>query len=194
MKLALLLITALSAPAGAAIALLPPIKTPVKAPTGPFVPAYVNSLAVSLSQQPFFAAEMLGNFATHLQKVATMTRPEQVGEYLQNAILHTGSGRTTAQKVTGGLGKKALEPDQAAALLLANSLARPDQFEEVLSGMERLRPVWGQRIAVLMKNAEGGGAPSLLNRLRDVGLRLKPAPFPGTYNARGTLDGLFDGE
>ncbi len=177
-------------PAHAAFRLAPP---PVKALV-PFVPNYVGSLAISLGQQPFFAGKVLGAFDVHLAKVTPMTRPEELAEYLRSEILGEGAVKVAPAQLVRSLGRESIEANKASALLLANALARPDQFEEVLAEMEALKPTWGQRVAAAMANAESaGGAPVLLNRLREVGKTLRPNPSLGLYDSHGRLEGLFDG-
>lgn len=176
----------------AGIRLVPP--GAARAPVAPFVPNYAGSLALSLSGEPYFAGSLLGSLEGHLTRIVEMRTPREVQEYLQDAVVRP-SGALNLKEVSAGLGKKALDARAASAILVANGLARPEQFQEILDVMERMKPAWGQRVAAMMKAAGSGrgGSGELLRRLREIGGKLKPSPYPGTYNASGELNGLFDG-
>jgi hypothetical protein len=72
-------------------------------------------------------------------------------------------------------------------LLLANGLARPDQFRDILENLEAaetgLKDVAGQ----------GGGHPEFANLLGILGERSRPVGKPFIYDAKGRLERIFDG-
>ncbi len=88
------------------------------------------------------------------------------------------------------LGREPLETTKAAALLLAEALTRPEQFREVLDGLEALKPGVGRHTAELLRATRGVGDKKLIAALHEAGARKsKAAPF--SYPAGGWFD-LFD--
>lgn len=166
------------------------------APVKPFVPSYLQSVSISLAQDPLFAGRMLQQFDLHLSAVLSMRSPEEVGEYLRAEILaaEDGSARTLKQ-VNAALGEKGLDPRAASALLLANSLARPDQTVELLVGMERQREAWGQHAGHILQSVGHafGRSPAFVSMLYEIGKQVKPLPHLTRYDAGGRLKGIFDG-
>lgn len=74
---------------------------------------------------------------------------------------------------------------------LANAVSRPDQFQEVVDGLERLKPGLGQATLKRLAAAkeEGGGFARVLKRVPAI----RADPGPSIYNRRGELEALFDG-
>lgn len=161
-----------------------------------FVPDYINSLKLSISQNPdFFAGQFLNSLDAHLNAITPMSTPAEVEGYLKENVLASAGAQSDIAQVSKDLGDKPLSPEAAAALIVANGIARPDQFGEIVDSMERMRGIWGQRTAEMMKaaGARAGVSRELMERLSTVGARMKPSPALGTYNAAGELNGLFDG-
>lgn len=162
----------------------------VAAPTG-FPGAYVGMVGVSLGQDPFYGSRLLDSFELHLRSVAAMTSTPAVKDYLEVAVVGAG-GANTAKAIRASLGKEAMEPQRAAAILLANALARPEQFREVLDGLESRKAGLGKQTAKLLRDADGTGDRRLIAALRQRGA-VNPRSENSTYDRFGRLDSLFDG-
>jgi hypothetical protein len=91
--------------------------------------------------------------------VAAMTVPRAVLDYLEVAVI--GSG-LEARPLREALGAEPMEPPRAAALLLAQAIARPEQFLEVLGGLEARQPGLGAHTARLLREASGRGDRRLI--------------------------------
>ncbi|UPT75358.1 MAG: hypothetical protein M0D55_06625 [Elusimicrobiota bacterium] len=85
-----------------------------------------------------------------------------------------------------------MEPQRAAAILLANALARPEQFREVLDGLESNKAGLGKHTAKLLRETSGTGDRRLLAALRERGA-VNPRGEASTYDRFGRLETLFDG-
>ncbi len=157
------------------------------APTG-FPGAYLGTVSLSLSADPLYGSRLLDALDTHLQAVSVMTSPPEVAAYLEQSA--TGGG--DMEGLRAALGREALDPPKASALLLANALSRPEQFREVLDGLERMKPGLGRNAARLLREAKVTGSLPLLEALRAAGAR-EPQAVPLTYGSDGRLDALFDG-
>lgn len=178
----------------AAPALAGPIgPTTTARPTG-FPGAFVGSVALSLQTQPLYGSMLLDSMDLHLRSIVSMRTPQAVSDYLVTAVAGTiAEPRAAAARIREGLGKEPMPAPRAAALLLANALTRPDQFEEVLNGLETERAGLGKHAARLLAEAEGGGDRRLIARLNSVGARLKPRSETSVYDRAGQLQSLFDG-
>ena len=71
-----------------------------------------------------------------------------------------------------------------AAETAANALARPEQFREVLNGLETYRPGMGRHAAAILRDAKGHGNKSVLAALHAAGARA-PKGRPLTYGPDG---------
>ena len=158
------------------------------APSTGYSGAYLGSVSLSLAADPFYASRLLDSFDLHLRSVAAMTAPKAVTDYLEVAVI----GTTTSGAVKASLGKEALEPPKAAALLLAQALSRPEQFQEVLEGLEARKAGLGKQTARLLRETTGNGDRRLIAILRSRGA-LDPKGTPLTYDRFGQLDRFFDG-
>lgn len=159
-----------------------------------FPGAFVGSVALSLKTQPLYGGMLLDSLDLHLRSVLAMRTPEAVRDYLVISVAGTvGGPREAAARIRESLGREPMPAPRAAALLLANALARPDQFEEVLHGLESERAGLGKHAAKLLADARGGGDPRLVARLNEVGSRLRPRAEAGGYDRFGNLQSLFDG-
>lgn len=154
-----------------------------------FVPSYLGSVSLSLRQDPFFASRLLGTFHAELAQVAAAPTPRAAAEGLKARI--EGPGRQPLAQVAANLGTAPLTAERAAAVLAANALARPDQFREVASGLETLRPGLGARAVEALREAPGGQA--LMGRLRELGRQVVPQAEGSLYDATGALRRMFDG-
>lgn len=189
MKALLLLLVAASAWAGPA----GPASGAAAHPTG-FPGAFVGSVALSLRGQPLYGGMLLDSLDMHLRSVLSMRTPEAVREYLVSAVAGTvAEPRLAAARIREGLGREPMPAPRAAALLLANALARPEQFEEVLNGLETERAGLGKHAAKLLAEARGVGDRRLIARLNAIGARLKPRSDASGYDRSGQLQSVFDG-
>jgi hypothetical protein len=144
----------------------------------------------SLSADPLFGSRLLDSFELHLRSVAAMTAPRAVRDYLEIAVV--GAGVSSPAALRASLGKEPMEPQRAAALLLAHALARPEQFREVLDGLESSKAGLGKHTARLLRETDGRGDRTLIAALRARG-EAKPKGRELTYDRFGQLDRMFDG-
>lgn len=160
------------------------------APATGYSGAYLGMVSQSLAADPFFGSRLLDSFDMHLRSVAAMTAPKAVRDYLEIAVVGAGVG--SPAELRASLGKEPMEPQRAAALLLAHALARPEQFREVLDGLEARKAGLGKNTAKLLREANGRGDRTLLAALRARG-EVKPRGRELTYDRFGQLDMMFDG-
>ena len=153
-----------------------------------FPRAFLGTASLSLSGNPEYGGNLLDALAAHLKALAIMTSPREVAAYLEQSAIGGGE----LEDLRAALGPRALDAPKAAALLLADALARPDQFREILDGLERLQRGLGRRAASILRGVKGSGSPRLLEALRNAGAR-KPHPTLPIYGHDGRLDLLFDG-
>lgn len=158
------------------------------APATGFPGAYLGSVSLSCGADPFYGSRFLDAFQTHLQAVTGMTAPSAVVGYLEQAAT-AGQGLPSLRAV---LGSKPLDPPKASAILIANALSRPDQFREILDGLETLKPGMGRHAASILRDAKGGGDRRVIAALRAAGER-RPQGKILTYGPDGRFDKLFDG-
>ena len=158
-----------------------------------FPGAYLDAVALSLAADSLYASRLLDGMQLHLRSLAAMTSPLAVSAYLENAVMSTlGVGREATLRLGASLGREPLAPPKASALLIANALARPEQFREVLDGLETLKPGLGKHAAVILREVKGGGDRRLIEALRAAGQRV-PQGRMLTYGSDGRLDRIFDG-
>lgn len=150
--------------------------------------AYLATVSLSLESDPLFGSRLLDSFDLHLRSVAAMTAPQAVKDYLEVAVV----GASSPAEVKASLGKEAMTPQRAAALLLAHALARPEQFHEVLDGLEARKAGLGKHTAKLLRETSGRGDRRLIGALRSRG-EAKPKGQALTYDRFGQLDAMFDG-
>jgi hypothetical protein len=162
---------------------------PVEAPASSFPADYVHSVSIALAAQPFYASYLLNSFQTQLSAVAALPAAPAAAAYLEKAA--TAGGVTLAQ-LRGEIGRDALTPQTASALLIANSLTRPEQFREVMDGLETLKPGLGRHAAAALRAASGHGDGRVLAALRAAGER-RPQAEGLTYGPDGRWATLFDG-
>ncbi|MBI2384541.1 MAG: hypothetical protein HYV14_00865 [Elusimicrobia bacterium] len=160
------------------------------APATGYSGAYLGMVSRSLAADPFFGSRLLDSFDLHLRSVAAMTAPRAVRDYLEIAVV--GAGVSSPAALRASLGKEPMEPQRASALLLAHALARPEQFREVLDGLETRKAGLGKNTAKLLREADGRGDRSLIAALRARG-EVKPTGRESTYDRFGQLDKMFDG-
>ncbi len=158
------------------------------APATGYSGAFLGTVSMSLAADPFYGSRLLDSFELHLRSVSAMTTPPAVKDYLEVAVV----GATTQQAVKAALGKEPMEPQRAAALMLAHALARPEQFHEVLEGLEAQKAGLGKQTSRLLREANGTGDRRLIAALRARGEN-EPKGTPLTYDRFGQLDRLFDG-
>lgn len=189
LPLALVLLCAVRAAAGPS----GPIDAHVVPATG-YPGAYLGSVGLSLAADPFYGSRLLDSFELHLRSVAAMTAPRAVTDYLEVAVIGAGvgSGVGSAKALRAALGKEPMDPQRAAALMLAHVLARPAEFHEVLDGLEAKKAGLGKHTAKLLRETHGPGDRSLISLLRARG-EVKPKGTALTYDRFGQLDRIFDG-
>ena len=154
-----------------------------------FPGAYLGTVSLSLGADPRYGSRLLDALDTHLQAVGVMTGPQEVADYLEQSA----GGSEGVKSLRGALGREPLDTMKAAALLLADALSRPEQFREVLDGLESLKHGAGRHAAELLRGARGVGDKRLFAALHGVGGR-KRGEKTASYLADGRLTLLFDGE
>lgn len=156
--------------------------------------AYLGTVGISLAADPFYGSRMLDSFELHLRSVAAMTTPRAVLDYLEVAVIGAGVGTSvgSAAALRSTLGKETMDPQRAAALMLAHALARPQEFPEVLDGLEARKAGLGKHTAKLLRETNGRGDRQLIAALRARG-EVGPKGTALTYDRFGQLDRLFDG-
>lgn len=163
---------------------------PHAAPATGYSGAYLGMVSRSLAADPLFGSRLLDSFDLHLRSVTAMTAPVAVKDYLEIAVI--GAGVSSASALKASLGTEPMEPQRAAALLLAHALARPKPFREVLEGLEARKAGLGKHTARLLREANGQGDRTLLAALRARGAA-EPSGSGLTYDRFGQLDRMFDG-
>lgn len=153
-----------------------------------FPGAYLGSIALAGAKDPLYASRFLDAMQNHLITLGSITAPKAVAVYLEQAAT-AGQGAASLRPL---LGAAPLDPHKASALLIANALARPQQFREVLNGLETYRPGMGRHAAAILRDAKGEGNQSVLAALHAAGARV-PKGRPLTYGPDGRFDKLFDG-
>jgi len=152
-----------------------------------FPRAYLASVSLSLNADPLYASRFLDAFQTHVAAVSAAAAPAAAA-YLEKAA---GGGAKLAD-VRAELGLAVLTPESASALLVANALARPAQFREVMDGLETLKPGLGRRAAAMLSAASGAGDRKVIAALRAAGER-RPRAEGLTYGPDGRWATFFDG-
>lgn len=164
------------------------------APATGYSGAYLGSVGLSLAADPFYGSRLLDSFDLHLRSVAAMTAPRAVADYLEVAVIGAGvgAGVGSAKAVRASLGRDPIDPQRAAALMLAHALARPEQFHEVVDGLEARKAGLGKHTAKLLREIKGPGDRRLIAALRARG-EIEPKTAALTYDRFGQLDRIFDG-
>ena len=157
-------------------------------PTG-FPGAYLGTVELSLRSDPRYGSRLLDALDEHLQAVGVMTGPREVADYLEQSA----GGSDGVDSLRPALGREPLDTAKAAALLLADALSRPEQFRQVLDGLEGLKHGVGRHAAELLRGARGVGDKRLFSALRAAVAR-KPDEKQVSYIAEGQLTHLFDEE
>lgn len=153
-----------------------------------FPGAYLGSISMASAADPFYASRFLDGLQVHVQAVAGLTAAPAVASYLEQAAT-AGQGVASLKPV---LGAAPLDAPKASALLIANALARPEQFREVIDGLETFRPGLGKHAAQILKDAKGQGDRRVIAVLRAAGER-QPQGLPLSYGPDGRFDKMFDG-
>ena len=153
-----------------------------------FPGAYLGTVSLSLAADPLYGSRFLDAVEVHLRAVSVMTTPPEVAAYLAQSA--AGGGDMKALRAS--LGRKTLDAPKASALMIANALSRPEQFREVLDGLERLKPGLGRHSAEMLRKAKVTGSVQLLAALHAAGAR-EPQATPLTYGPDARLNRLFDG-
>ncbi|MDE2511300.1 MAG: hypothetical protein KGL74_09280 [Elusimicrobia bacterium] len=158
------------------------------APATGFPGAYLESISLAAASDPFYGSRFLDGLQVHVQAVTGMTAAPAIASYLEQSAT---AGQGLAE-LKSNLGAVPLDPPKAAALLVANALARPQQFREVLDNLETFKPGLGRHAAEILRRAKGVGDRRVIDALRAAGAR-QPRGQMLTYGSDGRLDLLFDG-
>ena len=158
-------------------------------PASAFPADYLRSVSLSVAAQPFYASQLLNSFQAQLAAVAAIPAAPAAAAYLEKAA--TG-GKATLSAMRARLGREPLSPENASAILIANSLARPGQFREVMDGLETLKPGLGRHAAAALRGVSGAGDGKVIAALRAAGER-KPQGEGLTYGPDGRWATMFDG-
>jgi len=173
------------------VGLLSPVHAQTVAEAGAhFVPNMVTAVSMSIQQTPFYATMLLNAFDFQMRQVAPMTAP-QAGAYLKSEILGSGKAAIAVARFNEQLGRQPIEEHRAAAVLLANAVARPDQFQKIVNAFEDVKPGLGRQLAARIESGKQapGAFSSTLSRLEAYHAQ----PEHAVYNSRGELESLFDG-
>lgn len=158
-------------------------------PASAFPADYLRSVSLSIAAQPFYASHFLNSFSAQLNAVAAIPAAPDAARYLENAA--TG-GKTSLAAVRSDVGREPLAADKASAILIANLLARPEQFREVMDGLETLKPGLGRHAAAALRDVSGAGNGKVIAALRAAGER-RPQGEGLTYGPDGRWATMFDG-
>lgn len=150
---------------------------------------YLRSVSLSLAAEPLYASQLLHSFQAQLTAVSALPAAPDAASYLEKAA--TG-GKTSLAAMRADVGREPLTPEKASAILIANSLARPDQFREVMDGLETLKPGLGLHAAAALRGVSGHGNGKVIAVLRAAGER-KPQGEGLTYGPDGRWAKMFDG-
>jgi hypothetical protein len=150
---------------------------------------YLHSVSLSLTAQPFYASHFLNSFQTQLTAVAAIPAAPAAAAYLEKTAAGGGSNLVDLR---AALGRGEIAPEKASALLIANSLVRPEQFREVMDGLETLRPGFGRAAASVLSATSGSGNRKVIAALRAAGER-RPQGEGLTYGPDGRWATMFDG-
>lgn len=154
-----------------------------------FAADYLRSVSLSIASEPLYASQLLHSFHAQLAAVAAIPAAPDAAAYLEKAA--TG-GKMSLAAVRADVGRAPLAPEKASAILIANSLARPDQFREVMDGLETLKPGLGRHAAAALRGVSGPGDGKVLAALRAAGER-RPRGEGLTYGPDGRWATMFDG-
>jgi hypothetical protein len=183
MLIAAALAAALAAPCSAGV-----VEVPLAAAPSTFPGDYVHSVSLSLTAQPFYASTFLNNFQAQLNAVAALPSAPAAAAYLEKAA----GGAAGFAALRASVGSSEIPAEKAAALLIANSLVRPDQFRAVMDGLETIKPGMGRHAATILSSTSGPGNGKLIAALRAAGER-RPRPEGLTYGPDGRWATMFDG-
>lgn len=166
------------------------LSAPAKAAELPFPEAYTLMVGRSLSADPFYGSRLLDGFQRQVQALSALGRPQDAARFLEGASADGGLAQGMAA-MKRSLAEGTLDPSRASALLVANALARPDQFPQILDGLETLKPGLGERAADILSKADGRGDLRLIAALRAAGKR-QPHSRDAVYGPDGRWASLFD--
>ena len=148
---------------------------------------YLGSVSLALADEARYGSRLLDGLDIHLRAVCVMTSQREVAGYLEMS-----AGADGVASLHHALGRETLDPTKASALLLAEALSRPEQFRQVLDGLESRQPGIGIHAAKLLQGAKGTGAKKLLAALRDAPKRHRRGDDEEPYYSGGKLAELFD--
>lgn len=147
-------------------------------------------ISLSLQADPAYGSRLLDSFELHLRIVAAMTSPRAVVDYFEVSVL--GAGASSRAELRTTLGTAPMETQRAAGLLLAHSIARPEQFHEILEGLEARKAGLGKHAAILMRELKGAGDRRMIRALRAQGGK-DSGPAVLISDRYAKLNKLFDG-
>lgn len=156
-----------------------------------FVPAFLKSMSLAITQEEFYGGGLVTAMQNQVSAIQTLPDPNSVLKLLQNNI-EDGKSMTVR---AGELGKGILPQGRAAAILAANALSRPEQFQEVVNGLEELKPGLGVLISESIHNTKPipGTSREVANVYGRFGKKIIPFIRNTIYTSSGELKRLFDG-
>lgn len=148
---------------------------PAPAAPSPFETGFVSTVKLSLADDPFYASKLFQSFDAHLQTAVSAPDQRTAAVQLAQAI----SPDANLKAAAAGLGRTALPPAPAGAILAASALAAPHQFSAVASKLEAVKPGLGAKLVESLRANAGKTVPLI--------------PTALTYGPDGKLRHLFDG-
>jgi 8-oxo-dGTP pyrophosphatase MutT (NUDIX family) len=106
-----------------------------------FPGAFLGSVGLAVNGDENYAVNFLDALALHVKAAAVMTSKAELSAYLDQTTMGVEGPRELKKK----LGRERLAPTKAAALVLSDALIRPEQFREVVAGLEALKSGLGRQ-------------------------------------------------
>ena len=132
-----------------------------------FPGAYLQTARLSLAEEPAFGSRFLDALTLHVRSISALKTPVAVSVYLEEAV--TRGARL--EQVRENLGSELLSPPQAAALLAATAIYRPDLIQQLIDGLEAVQSGLGRRSVALFHAAKGKGDKPTITAFHSAGAR-----------------------
>lgn len=132
-----------------------------------FPGAFITSTRLAMEDDSTFDSRLLDAMQLHLKSIAAMTVPSAIANYLESA----STGGQGLNFLREKLGKELLDPPKLAALVIADALFRPDQFDEIVVGLETVKAGLGKQSILILKATRGVGHKGVIAALRMAGDR-----------------------
>jgi hypothetical protein len=154
-----------------------------------FPGAFLGSASLALAADSDYGNKLIDALDVHLAAVGVMTSALEVDDYLDQSV----EGASNPKELRAALGREPLDAAKASALLLADALARPRQFRELIEGLEAMKAGVGKQMGTAVRAARGTGDKKLFKSLHaaaSLGRDQQPIP----YIVAERLSALFDAE